>query len=264
MQVVVAVTEAAVVDEAFEIHDNHIPEEYLEFSINEWDEYALEAAVELAETDIASEVLTVTVGPSRSEETIRKALAKGADRAIRVWDEALADGLTLDVGAKARLLSAVIEREEPSLVLCGVQSSDDMFGATGVTVAAHLDFAWAAVVTDVRLGETDSSLEVRRELEGGIEEVSTISLPAVCTIQTGINEPRYASLRGIRMAQRAEIEVCSLSGLGLDPETLASPVRLREMRRPVVESTAEMYEGAPAEMADRLVTLFRERGVIEQ
>ena len=262
MQVLVAVADVALVDDAFEIEDGAIPDRFLEYELNEWDEYALETAVQLVEDGPAEEVVTVTIGPERTEETIRKALAKGADRAIRIWDDSLAESGTLDSRAKVRLLRAIVERESPELVLTGVQTDDDMFGATGVGLAEAVEYAWAAVVNDLQL--EDGDLRVRRELEGGQEERTRLDLPAVCTIQTGINEPRYASLRGIRMAQRTEIETVDLDDIGLDPTDLEVGVTRVGMKRPVVESTAEIYEGTPAETAGKLADFLAEQGVGSQ
>lgn len=259
MKILVAVTDVGVVDDAFEVRDGSIPPEYLTYELNEWDEYALESAVQLAEAGEAEEVVTVTVGPDRSDETIRKALAKGADRAIRIWDDVLADRDFVDSRAKSRVLASLVSREEPSLVLTGVQSGQDMFGATGVGLAAALDYAWAAVVTDIELA--DGELAVHRELEGGQVELASISLPAVCTIQTGINEPRYASLRGIRMAQRSEIETLELADLGLEPDILDTGLDRVDMARPIVESSAEIYEGSPDDTATALAAFLRDRGV---
>lgn len=259
MQVLVAVAEVAVVDDSFEVEGGSIPERYLDYELNEWDEYALETGVQLVESGDADEVVTVTIGPERSEETIRKALAKGADRAIRVWDESLAEHDALDSRAKAQILAGVVEREEPTLVLSGVQTDDAMFGATGVGLAGLVDYGWAAVVND--LAVEDDGLLVRRELEGGREERTRVDLPAVCTIQTGINEPRYASLRGIRMAQRTEIETETLADLELDPGVLETGVRRVAMEQPVAESTAEIFEGSPSETAAQLGEFLREKGV---
>ncbi len=261
MQILVAIADVAVVDDSFEIEDATIPERYLEHQVNEWDEYALEAGVQLVESGDAEEVVAVTIGPERTEESIRKALAKGADRAIRLWDESIAAHAPLDSRAKARLLAAVVEREAPELVLSGVQTDDDMFGATGVGMAGLVDYGWAAVVNDLAVEE--DHLIVSRELEGGMEERAHIALPALCTIQTGINEPRYASLRGIRMAQRAPIETATIADLGLDASDLDTGVRRIGMERPVAESTAQLFEGSPSEAADMLAAYLREQGVGE-
>ena len=259
MNVLVAVKESAVVSDTFEISDGRIPDQSLEYELNEWDEYALEAAVQLVEEGSAESVTTVTIGPPRSEETIRKALAKGADRAIRIWDPSLENRDYLDSSAKATLLKAIIDRETPELVLTGVQSDDDMFGATGVALAARAGYSWAAVVNQLSVDE--QTISVRRELEGGVEELATIELPALCTIQTGINEPRYASLRGIRMAQRTDIEHVDLADIELDETALNGAVTRVSMDQPVAESTAEIFEGDASSTAAQLAAFLRDKGV---
>jgi electron transfer flavoprotein beta subunit len=263
MKILVTVKEVAEVDDEFEIDGLDVAERYLDYDLNEWDDYAVEEAVQLSEAEDDVEVVTVTVGPERSEETVRMALAKGADRAIRVWDDALAGAEFLDVSTKADLLAAVVEAEEPDLVLTGVQSADDAFGATGVALAERVGFEWAAVVNDLEHDAAANVSDVRRELEGGVEELTEVEGPAVLTIQTGINEPRYASLRGIRQAQRKPLEVQSLDDLGLDASVVDSPVSLTSMYEPESESDAVVWEGSPEETADELATFLREQGVVE-
>ncbi|XVH30319.1 electron transfer flavoprotein subunit beta/FixA family protein [Haloferacaceae archaeon DSL9] len=259
MKILVTVKEVAEVEEDFEIDGTAIDERYLEYDLNEWDDYAIEAGVQLAESGLADEVVSVTIGPERSEETIRMALAKGVDRAIRIWDDALESDALLDVGAKTRILETIVEEEQPDLVLTGVQAGDDSFGATGVSLADAVDYEWAAVVNDLNL--EDDTAHVRRELEGGVEELSEVDLPAVLTIQTGINEPRYASLRGIRMAQRKEIDPRSLADLGLDEAAVASQLTMTEMYEPEGEGDAQLFEGDAAEAAAQLASVLREKGV---
>ncbi|WP_251329361.1 electron transfer flavoprotein subunit beta/FixA family protein [Haloplanus pelagicus] len=260
MKVLVTVKEVAEVADDFEIEGLTIPEKFLEYDLNEWDDYAVEAAVRIAENrDDDVEVVAVTVGPERSEETIRMALAKGVDRAVRVWDDALAEADLVEPTATARVLAAVAEAETPDLVLSGVQAADDGFGATGVALAEHLDYGWAAVVNDLELDGEEAS--VRRELEGGVEELTTVSLPAVLTIQTGINDPRYASLRGIRQAQRKDLDVRTLDDLGLDPAVLDGEMTLSGMAKPESESDATLFEGSPEETAAELETVLRDAGV---
>lgn len=260
MKVLVAVKEVAEVADDFEISGNTIEDPYLTYDLNEWDDYAIEAGVQIQEAGDDVEVVTVTIGPERAEETIRMALAKGADRAIRIWDDAIAEASLLDVAAKTRLLEAVIDAEQPDLVLTGVQANDDSFGATGVSVAAAVDYQWAAVVNDLELD--DEQARVHRELEGGIEEVTEVNLPAVLTIQTGINEPRYASLRGIRQAQSKEIVHHNLADLGVSPETIESDLMLQEMFEPESESDARYLEGGPEDQAHDLADILREKGVV--
>ncbi|MFC4987658.1 electron transfer flavoprotein subunit beta/FixA family protein [Saliphagus infecundisoli] len=261
MKVLVAVTEVTTVDDEFEIDGLAIDDRYLGADMNEWDEYAVEEAVQLAEDGVADEVVTATVGPEEAEETIRQALAKGADRAIRVWDDDCAAADLLDVGAKTALLAGVVAREEPDLVLTGVQSGDAGFMATGVSLAADVGCQWAAVVNDLELSPEEGTADVRRELEGGVEELTTVELPAVLTIQTGINEPRYASLRGIRSAQSKELEHVTPGELGIEPATIEGALRLIGMAEPDVESEATVLEGSAEESAAELAAVLRERGV---
>jgi len=271
MKVLVTVKEVADVADDFEIEGLEIPETFLEYDLNEWDDYAVETAVQIAEDrDEDVEVVAVTVGPERSEETIRMALAKGVDRAVRVWDDALAEADLLDPTTTARILAAVAEREAPDLVLSGVQAADDGFGATGVALADRLDMGWAAVVNDLELDDSErprdddeavTRASVRRELEGGVEELTTVDLPAVLTIQTGINEPRYASLRGIRQAQRKELAVHSLADLDLDPSLVDDALTLSGLSKPESESDATLFEGSAEETAADLETVLRDAGV---
>ncbi len=261
MKVLVTVKEVATVDDEFEIDGVRIDDRFLGADLNEWDDYAIEEAVQLGEAGIADEVVTVTIGPEDAEQTIRQGLAKGADRAIRIWDDTLAEADLLDVEAKTEILSAVVAEEEPDLVLTGVQADDDGFGATGVALAESIDYGWAAVVNELDLDAEAEVASVHRELEGGVEELVEVDMPAVLTIQTGINEPRYASLRGIRQAQRKELAHHTLEELGLDESAVEGDLRLTSMYEPESESEATVFEGSPEETAGQLAELLREEGV---
>lgn len=264
MKVLVAVKEVAEVADDFEIGADGIEERYLEYELNEWDDYAVEEAVQISEAEDAVEVVAVTIGPERSEETIRMALAKGADRAIRIWDDDLAAVDLLDVATKTELFAAVVDEEDPDLILSGVQASDDGFGATGISLAAAVEYGWAAVVNDLELDTESGIARVHRELEGGVEERTDVDMPAVLSIQTGINEPRYASLRGIRQAQSKEIAVQTLSDLDLDVSVTESPLRVTDMYEPESESDARYLEGDSEEQAAALADVLRERGVVSE
>ena len=258
MKVLVAVKEVVEVSDAFEIDGTRVADRSIEYDLNEWDDYAVEEAVRIKEAGDDVEVVSVTIGPERAEETVRMALAKGVDRAIRIWDDSL-DRDLLDVGAKTALLAGAVERESPDLVLTGVQAGDDAFGATGVSLARAVGYGWAAVVLAEELG--DGSVSVRRELEGGVEELSEVELPAVLTIQTGINEPRYASLRGIRQAQSKEIDAVTPDALGVDPAATEADLDLVEMFEPEGGGETRMIEGAPDEQAAELAEVLRAAGV---
>ncbi|WP_042663389.1 electron transfer flavoprotein subunit beta/FixA family protein [Haloferax sp. ATB1] len=261
MRVLVAVKQVTEVADDFEISGTSVEQQYLEYDLNEWDDYAIEEAVQLSESGIADEVVSVTIGPERTEETIRTGLAKGVDRAIRVWDDTLAEKDLPNVRTKANILAAVVEQEEPDLILTGVQANDDGFGATGVALADEISSEWASVVTELNLDLEDEVARVHRELEGGIEELLEVELPAVLTIQTGINEPRYASLRGIRQASRKELVHQTLDDLGVESDTEDS-LRLVSMNEPESESEAQYFDGSTEEQANELAGVLEEKGVV--
>ena len=261
MKILVTVKEVAEAADDFEIDGLDIGEQYLEYDLNEWDDYAIEAGVQLSEEFDDIEVVSATIGPERSEETIRMALAKGVDRAVRVWDDDVA-AADLDVAAKTRLLAAVAAEEDPDLILTGVQANDDGYGATGVSLADELGFQWAAVVNHLETDDDLSTAHVHRELEGGVDEVTEVDLPAVLTIQTGLNQPRYASLRGIRQAQSKEIAAMGLDDLGLDGDAVASPIERTNMYEPETESDAVYFDGDADEQATQLADVLREKGVV--
>jgi electron transfer flavoprotein beta subunit len=260
MRIVVPVKQVAVVDEDFELTDNgaRVDPDFLEWSLNEWDDFSLEAALQLAEADgsDSSEVVVVTVGDDEATEGLLTCLAKGADRGVRIWEDSLEGA---DALAVARVLAAAVGRESPDLVLCGVQSSDAVNSATGIGLAAHLDLPRVAVVRAI--SQDGGSLRVERELEGGLVEVVRIGLPALLTVQTGINEPRYANLRAIKQAREKPLEVLDLAGLGLSEGDVeaASGARLRKLAVPEAGEGAEMLQGSPAEVASRIREIVQER-----
>jgi len=151
-------------------------------------------------------------------------------------------------------------------VLSGVQANDDSFGATGVALAEEVGFQWAAVVNQLDTGTVleEGVASVHRELEGGVEELTDVELPVVLTIQTGINEPRYASLRGIRQAQSKEIKPQSLDDLGFDEGVVESSLDVTAMYEPETESDAEYLEGDADEQAARLADVLRDKGVVSE
>lgn len=218
--------------------------DYLDAALNEWDSYATEEAIRLREAG-GGEVVVVTCGPKESEAALRRCLAMGADRAVRV--EGI-DGH--DPICVAHALAEVVRDERPDLVLCGVQSSDTVQAATGTALAELVGMPRVAVVTKLEAGE--GSARVHRELEGGLVDVVDVDLPAVLTIQTGINEPRYANLRAIKQAEQVEISVRQAS-------EAPSASRVRRMFTPPRGEGAEMLGTDPAEVARRIAEILRER-----
>ncbi len=262
MKIVVCVKQVASLDEEFELleGDGGVDPDFIEWDLNEWDTFSLEAALQLHEGDGAGggEVVAVTVGDEEAEEGLLACLARGADRAVRVWDEALEGA---DLLAVARVLAAAVERESPDLVLCGVQSSDAVTGSTGTALAGYLDLAHVAVVKELSYDAASATLTVDRELESGLVEVVRIGLPALLTIQTGINEPRYATLRAIKQARDKPLATYGLEDLGLDASGLAAAAgaRVVGLQTPERGAGAQLLEGSPAEMADLIVEIVQER-----
>jgi electron transfer flavoprotein beta subunit len=260
MKILVAVKQVAALDEDFEIRGDgrDVEPDFLLRDLNEWDDFSLEEAVKIKEAaGTPVEVVAVSVGPEEVDESLRKCLAKGADRAIRVWDEAIEGS---DSIAIARVLAAAARREAPGLLFAGVQSSDQSFASTGIAVAALLGWPHCAVVSHLAYSPGAATAVLRRELEGGVLQEVEIQVPAVLTIQLGINTPRYASLRSIKQAAAKPIEVWSLADLQLsaaDVGAAGSSSRVRRMYVPD-KGRAELIEGDAAQQAARLADIIRE------
>jgi electron transfer flavoprotein beta subunit len=265
MKILVAVKQVAALDEDFEFRDDgrEVDADFLIRDLNEWDDFSLEEAVKIKEAAAAGaaaaafEVVAVSVGPDEVDESLRKCLAKGADRAIRVWDSGVEGS---DPIAIARILAAVAKREAPDMLFAGVQSSDQAFAATGIAAAAFLGWPHAAVVNQLKYTPGAKTAVFRRELEGGLLHEVEIQCPAVLTIQLGINTPRYASLRSIKQAAAKPIETVSLADIGLsaaDVGETGSASRVRRMYLPD-KSRAELIEGDVAAQAQRLAAIIRE------
>jgi electron transfer flavoprotein beta subunit len=233
MKIVVCVKQVGALGDEVEFTDDEreVDPDYLDYAINEWDTYATEEALRLRDAAGEGEVL-----------------AMGADRGVRVWSDELAGADPITV---ARALAEVAKAESPDLVLCGVQSSDAVQAATGTAVAELLGLPRAAVVTKLEL--SDGTATVHRELEGGLVDVVEIDTPCVLTIQTGINEPRYATLRAIKQAEEKEIEVRGPGDLG------TAAARVRRMFVPPKGEGAEMLDGDSGEVARRIKEIIEER-----
>jgi electron transfer flavoprotein beta subunit len=260
MKLLVAIKQVAALDEDFEIaaDGRDVDPDFLVTDLNEWDDFSLEEAVKIKEAGGAEiEVVTVSVGPESVDEALRKCLAKGADRAIRVWDDAM---LGSDSIAIARVLAAVAKKENPDLLFAGVQSSDQSFASTGIATAAFLRWPHAAVVSKLDYNPGGKSALLRRELEGGALQEVEIQCPAVLTIQLGINVPRYASLRSIKQAAAKPIEVLTLADVGVEPGEVGEAGSLSRVRRMYVpeKGRAEMLPGNTAEQSARLAAIIKE------
>lgn len=230
-----------------------IKRDALNYKLNGADEYALEAGVRLKEAH-GGRVTALTFGPKRTEQMLREALAKGADEAVRIPTE---DPAQYDVGVTGRILAAAIRSLPNDLVLTGVQSDDLVNSATGGLIAGLLGLPHASVVTRVELQGAD--LEVACEIEGGLQRVYSVPVPALLTIQFGANTPRYAPLPAIMKASRQPIKEIA-------PATLRLPYAfgVRRLTPPVAKGHAEMITGSIEEQAKRFAQLLREKGFVRR
>ena len=257
MKILVPVKQVSVLDDEFEIRADNldVDEDYFEKDFNEFDHFAVEEALLIKEAaGDTPEVVIVTVGDDDADDALRTALAKGADRGIRVWDDTLnnADGISV-----AKILAKVVEREAPDMVFTGAQSADFGTATTGMALAGLLDWPHAAVVSKLDYSSGATTATLHRELEGGLEEIMTIACPAVLSIQLGINQPRYASLRGIRQARQKPVDELTLEDLDLAESDVAPAARVRKMYAPE-KGQAEIIEGSVAEQAARLAEIIKE------
>jgi electron transfer flavoprotein beta subunit len=231
-----------------------IEKDTLTFDMNESDTYALEEAVLLKEK-FGGAITVVSVGYPDTEDTLRMALAKGADTAIRIKAEEFGG---LDGYKTAQLLSAVIRDLHFDVLFTGCVATDDGYYQVGVALAELLGIPHATLVASI--DATESKAHVHRELEGGLREHLEVSLPAVFTIQTGINVPRYASLIAIRRAAAKEIQALGGDRIGQDELLLNS--QTKELFVPPVTKRAEIFAGSPDEASQQLANVLKEKGYI--
>src|ERR1035438_4560854 len=211
MKIVVAIKQVPARDSLLRVNaaGTWIQDSDLNYEINEPDAYALEEALQLKEKH-GGEVVALCAGPARAAQTIREALAKGADRAIHIEEENLN---TLDTLGVAKLLAGAVKAENPDLILTGLQSDDLGYGQTGVVLAELLGIVHSTIIMQVEA--QDGKIRVKRELEDGWFQHIEMPLPAVLTIQSGINKLRYATLMGIKKAKTKEIKRQTVTELGV-------------------------------------------------
>ncbi len=233
-----------------------IDEGGIKFEINQYDTYALEEALRIKDAGDA-EVVVATIGPDRTGQALRTALGMGADRAIQIWDDALSNADSLAI---AKTLAASVKGETFDLVLMGLMSDDANQSLTGPMLAELMDLPHTTGAMKVEL--KDGSAQVERELEGGALEVVDLPLPALITVQTGLNEVRYASLKGIMQAKKKPLDKLTLADIGLDAAAVAPKVSIEKLYVPTKSDGAEILEGSPAEVSQQLVGKIKELGLL--
>ena len=246
MKIIVAIKQVPMRDSPLhpDASGKWIDEAGLSFEINEPDAYALEEALQLKEKH-GGEVVVLCAGPERAAQTIREALAKGADRAIHIETDALA---ALDTLGVAKLLAAAVTPEKPDLILTGLQSDDLGAGQTGVVMAELLGLPHSTIIMQVEV--RDASIRVKRELENGWFQHIEMPLPAVLAMQSGSNKLRYATLMGIKKAKSKEIRRVTPAELGGTAGAVAS---IEKVYLPQKSKQTQIFEGDPKTAAAQLV-----------
>jgi electron transfer flavoprotein beta subunit len=228
----------------------------LVYSVNEWDNYAVEEAIQIVDR-VGGSVTVVTIGNEESEEVVRREMAMGANNGLMLVDPAF-DGS--DGRGIAAILKAAVQKGTYDLVLTGAQA-DDGAAQVGGMLAAMLDWPYASLVNLIEV--QDKKLRIGREIEGGNQEINEIMLPCVLSIQTGINEPRYVGIRGIRKVASVEIPVMNAAALGLDSASVgqaAARVKRLDYFVPPAGVGAEMLEGSTDDIAAKLIDLLKAKG----
>ena len=250
MKVAVCIKQVPAKDAPLRIADGGvwIRETDIGFEMNEPDSFALEEALRLKEKH-GGEVVAISMGPERARQTIKEALAKGADRGIHVADDKL---FLLDPLGSAKSLAAAMRKENFDLILTGLQSDDQGFGQTGVLLAELLGLPHATIIMQIEV--QDGHLRLKRELESGWFQWVELPLPAVLSIQSGINKVRYASLKGIMAAKKKEIAIIQRESLGVVHEPTE---RVERIYVPQKTKKTEFITGTPKEAAAKLLEKLR-------
>lgn len=232
---------------AFRPAGDWIDESSLGYGINDYDRYAVEAVLRLQEAGRATGTVAVTAGPADAGQVLRSCLAMGVDRGVHLMTgrDNLADPFFV-----ARALAEAVARLDAGIVVAGLLAEDSGHGQVGGLAAGLLGYSFASAATGMEF--RNGSLEVERELEGGRSAVVRLRLPAVVAVQTGINTPRYASLRGIMASRRKPVERVELAAPGD-----RAGLRRLSLTRPERGAGAEILPGSPAEVAEALVPRMR-------
>jgi electron transfer flavoprotein beta subunit len=235
-----------------------VKEDGIKFEVNSYDLYALEEALRIKDAGEA-DVLAVSVGPDRVTQALRTALGMGADRAIHVKDPETAgsDGLGI-----AKILAAIAKEESPDLILMGMMSDDGNFSAVPPMLAELVDLPHTTAA--VKLEKADSGLNIEREVEGGTREVVELQAPCVIAVQTGMNQIRYASLKGIMAAKKKPLDVKTAADLGVAGQVGVSSakVKIESLSLPPKGEGAEILQGSNEEVAGVLAGKIKELGLL--
>ncbi len=246
-------------DLTVESGETEIEKDDLDFDINDWDRFAVEEAV-LIKEKVGGTVTVVSVAPEDAEEMLRESLARGADEAFLLGDESFEGS---DSFATARILATFIKDRPFDLILTGTQADDDCAGQLGGMLGAMLGVPSATLVHKIDI--QDGKIGIIRELEGGLSESLELDLPAVVSVATGLNEPRFVSIRAVRKVASIEIPILELGDVGLEESEVGangSRIVIEKVFLPPEGEGAEIIAGSPEEAAAKLAEILKEKGGI--
>lgn len=246
-------------DLTLESSGKDIKKDDLDFDVNDWDRFAIEEAVQIKEK-MGGSVSVITVAPDDAEEMLRESLARGADQAFHLWDDAFEGS---DGYAVASILAKFIRDRPYDLILTGTLADDDGGGQVGGMLAAMLNIPSSTLVSKIQIQGT--TINFNRELEGGLGEAIEMDLPALISVATGLNEPRFVSIRAVRKVSSVEIPMLDLGEIGIDESKVGydgSMIQIEKVYLPPEGEGAEIIKGNPEEAAARLAEILREKGGI--
>ncbi len=237
-----------------------IKKDDLDYDLNDWDRFAIEEAVQIKERSGGGKITVITMAPEDAESMLRECLARGADEAVQLWDDAFegSDGF-----ATAKIMAEFIKKRPYNLILTGTLADDDCAAQTPGMLAAMLNIPCATLVSKIEID--DSRATFHKELEGGLYEIIQMDLPAVLAVATGLNEPRFVSIRAVRKVASMDIPVMGTSDLDLSNNEVGeqgSRVKMFNMAMPPEGEGAEILKGSAEEAAARLAEILKEKGGI--
>jgi len=252
MKICVLIKQVPDKDSSLTIADDHLTlvENNITWVSNESDNYALEEALQLKEKH-GGEVIACTLGKDSARQVLKDALAKGADRGIFISDSAFEN---LDVLSLGKVFASTLEKENFDLIMSGLQSDDQGNSQLGLIIAELLNMSHGTLGMGTEIID-DSTIRLKKELEGGWFQWTKLSLPASISIQSGINSPRYATLKGIMMVKKKTVDEISASDVA--SEALASNITVKKLYVPDKTKETQFIEGSPDEISEQLVELFK-------
>lgn len=261
MNIAVCVKDTPASTEDVEVTDEgELDEKYLSYNINEWDSSALEAAVKLKE-EYEGKLYVINISPRKNEKMLRKCMARGADEAILIHDE---DFEVNDPKTCAKILAKVLENLNLDIIFTGLQSDDIGHGIVGGTLAELLGYPYVPLVCNLEYDEDTSKVTVKQLLEAGVEREIKIGTPTVVAVETRIAEPKPPTVMAIRKTKGTEVDIRSPENLGFSNDDIGvggSEIRVRKFEKAPPSEAAEILEGDPEEVSEKVVNMLSKKGL---